>query len=64
MMESQLGAKLGIAFDLDFKDAEGRVLKTIQCKANIPLSGLGLTEAQAQSLIDEQEPSNGDHRTE
>lgn len=63
-MESQLGAKLGIAFDLDFKDAEGRVLKTIQCKANIPLSGLGLTEAQAQSLIDEQEPSNGDHRTE
>lgn len=65
MMETQtIGAKLGIAFALDFKDAAGNVLKTIQCRANLPLSELGLTEAQAQSLIDEQEPSNGDHRTE
>ena len=65
MMETQtIGAKLGIAFALDFKDAEGNVLKTIQCRANLPLSELGLTEAQAQSLIDEQEPSNGNHCTE
>lgn len=65
MMETQtIGAKLGIAFALDFKDADGNVLKTIQCKASIPLSELGLTPDSAQALIDEQEPQHGDHRTE
>lgn len=65
MMTAQpMQASLGLAFDLDFKDVDGNVLKTIQCKANIPLSELGLTPDSAQALIDEQEPQHGDHRTE
>lgn len=65
MMETQtLGARLGLAFSLDFKDAEGNVLKTIQAQASLPLSELGLTVEQAQSLIDAQEPQDGNHRSE
>jgi hypothetical protein len=65
MMTAQpIQASLGLAFDLDFKDADGNVLKTIQCKASLPLSELGLTTDAAQSLIDEQESQDGDHRTE
>jgi hypothetical protein len=65
MMTAQpIQASLGLAFDLDFKDADGNVLKTIQCKASIPLSELGLTPDSAQALIDEQESQHGDHRTE
>jgi hypothetical protein len=60
-MDSQagMGARLGLAFDLEFKDAAGNVLKVVRCKGSVPLSETGLSAEQAQALIDQQEPTNG-----
>lgn len=58
-METSIGARLGIAFDLEFKDAAGNVLKVVNCKGSLPLSETGLSVEQAQALIEQQEPSNG-----
>jgi hypothetical protein len=59
-----IGARLGIAFDLECKDAAGNVLKVIHCKGSFPLSDAGLSVEQAQELINQQEPNNGTDRSE
>ena len=59
-MEVQgMGARLGLSFSLEFKDAQGNLLKTIDCKGSVPLSETGLTAEQAQAIIDQQGSSNG-----
>ena len=61
--QTDMGAKLGISGVLEFRDAQGNLLKTVQMTGSIPLSDVGLTTEQAQTLIDSQEQSNGtDHR--
>ncbi len=59
--EASIGARLGLAFDLEFRDAAGNVLKTVQCRGSVPLAETGLSVEQAQSLIEEQ---HGTHDSE
>lgn len=58
-MQAGMGARLGFAFDLEFKDEAGNVLKVVNCKGSLPLSETGLSAEQAQALIEQQEPANG-----
>jgi hypothetical protein len=53
MMETGLGARLGLAFTLECRDKDGNILKTIDCKGSIPLSQLGIDVDQAKELITE-----------
>lgn len=53
MMETGLGARLGLAFTLECRDKDGNILKTIDCKGSIPLSNMGLSVAEAEALIKE-----------
>ena len=60
-MEVQsMGARLGMSFALEFRDAQGNILKTIDCKGSVPLSEAGLTAEQAQAIIDQQGSGNAD----
>ena len=54
-----VGARLGLAGTLEFKDAEGRVLKTVEINGSVPLSDAGLSIEQAQELINSQGATNG-----
>jgi len=54
-----VGAKLGLAFSLDFRDKDGNVLKTIHCKGSVPLADTGMSVDQAQQLINQQESQHG-----
>ena len=55
-----MGGRLGLSFALEFRDAQGNILKTIDCKGSVPLSETGLTAEQAQAIIDQQGSNNGD----
>jgi hypothetical protein len=60
-------AKLRISGNFEFRDADGNVVKVMHLSGAIPLSELGLTEEQAQALVDENKNNNGedngsDHR--
>jgi hypothetical protein len=48
----RLEAALGISGTFEYRDAAGNVLKTVQVSGSIPLSELGLTQEQAQDLIE------------
>lgn len=54
-------AKLGIRCAFQCKNARGEVIKTIEVSGAIPLSKLGLTEAQAQALVNQSKDSHGPH---
>jgi hypothetical protein len=54
-----VGARLGLAGTLEFKDAAGNVLKTVAFTGSLPLADTGLTADQAQALITQQEPKHG-----
>ena len=58
-MEAGMSARLGFAFDLEFKDAAGNLLKVVNCKGSLPLSETGLSVEQAQALIAQQDQANG-----
>lgn len=64
--ETGLGARLGISGTLECKDKDGKVLSVIELSGSIPLSELGLSIDQAETLIASQpqpETTNGpDHR--
>lgn len=55
-----MSGRLGLSFALEFRDAQGNILKTIDCKGSVPLSETGLTAEQAQAIIDQQGSNNGD----
>lgn len=61
--QTDMGAKLGISGVLEFRDSQGNLLKTVQMTGSIPLSDLGVSAEEAQTIIDSQEPTHGtDHR--
>ena len=37
MKESQLSARIGVAFSLVFKDAAGNIIKTVPVRGSVPL---------------------------
>ena len=57
-----MGAKLGMSFNLEWRDKDGNILKTVQCRGSVPLSETGLTIEQAKQLIKEQ--NHGNHSAE
>ena len=54
-----VGARLGLSGTLEFRDAEGRVLKTVEISGSVPLSDTGLSVEQAQEFINSQGATNG-----
>jgi hypothetical protein len=50
-ISNPVGARLGISAVLEFRDAEGNIIKTVDCAASIPLSDLDLTVDEARELI-------------
>ncbi len=56
-----VGARLGLAGTLEFKDPAGNVLKRVDFAGSVPLADTGLSVEQAQELITQQEPTNGPH---
>jgi len=63
-LTNPVGARLGISAVLEFRDAAGNLLKTVDATASIPLSDLDLTVEEARELITNHEgASHGtDHR--
>jgi hypothetical protein len=59
--KAEIGAKLGISGTLEFRDAQGNVLKTVEMSGAIPLEQLGMTIEQAEQLIKENQ-HGPDHR--
>lgn len=57
--QATLGAQLHVAGNLEFRDKDGNLLKTVGISGTFPLSDLGMTVEQAQQLI--QENSDGTH---
>ena len=53
------GAKLGISGTFEYRNAMGEIIKKVPFTGSVPLSDLGMTEAEAQTLINQQEPKNG-----
>lgn len=51
---AQIGARLRLSGTLEFKDAEGNVLKTMELTGSVPLEELGLTQEQATELVAQQ----------
>lgn len=58
---AQMGAKLGLAGVLVYKDAAGNVIKEVPFTGAVPLAELGLSVEDAQQLIQQQEQSHGTH---
>jgi hypothetical protein len=56
---SPLGARLGLAGTLEFKDAAGNVLKRVDFTGSVPLADSDLSVEQAQQLITQQEADHG-----
>ena len=56
---TSVGARLGLSGTLEFKDAEGRILKTVDFVGSVPLADAGLTVEQAQELINTQGANHG-----
>jgi hypothetical protein len=54
-----VGARLGLAGTLEFKDKDGNVLKRVDFTGSVPLADTGLSVYQAQSIINQQEPQHG-----
>jgi hypothetical protein len=57
-----IGARLNVSGTLEWRDAQGNVLRTTHLSGQVPLESLGLTVDQAQTLIKQQEQSNDHHR--
>ena len=57
---TSVGARLGLSGTLEFKDAQGNVLKTVGFSGSVPLEEAGLTVEQAQELITKQGADDGD----
>lgn len=49
-----VGARLGIAMTLEFKDAAGNMLKRMPMSGSVPLAEAGMSVEQAQQIIDGQ----------
>lgn len=49
--QTSTSGKLGFEGALEFRDAEGRILKVVQVTGSIPLSELGIDEKQATELV-------------
>lgn len=64
MYQTQIGARLGIKGTLEFRNAAGKIIKTIDMNGSVPLEEAGLTVEQAQTLIEQQEKDNGTDRSE
>ena len=56
---TSVGARLGLSGTLEFKDAHGNVLKTVDFTGSVPLDDAGLTVEQAQELITKQGAEDG-----
>jgi hypothetical protein len=50
-IDKPLGARLGISAVLEFRDAAGNIIKSVDATASIPLSDLDLTVDEARNLI-------------
>lgn len=50
-----MGARLGFSGTLIFKNKQGEVIKTTPFSGAIPLERLGLTQEQAQQLVEQQD---------
>lgn len=59
--DSTMGAKLGVSGVLEYRDAAGTLLKTVEIKGAIPLSSLGMSVDEARDLIKQQENADGAH---
>lgn len=60
-----MGALVGIRGTLECRNAAGEVIKTIEMNGEIPLSRLGLTVEQAQTLVEQtKERQDGTDRSE
>lgn len=57
-----IGARLGVRGTLEYRNARGEVIKTVEVRGDIPLAKLGLTEDQARELVQQQE--NQTHGTD
>ena len=55
-----LGARLGLAGTLEFRDKDGAILKAVDFAGSVPLGETGMSVDQAQELItNQQEPQHG-----
>lgn len=55
-----IGGRLGLSGTLEFRDATGAVIKTVDLIGSIPLSETGLTVEQAKQLV-QGEADGADH---
>jgi hypothetical protein len=59
MFSTSVGARLGLSGTLEFRDADGNILKSVDFTGSVPLEDSGLTVEQAQSIINEQGTDHG-----
>ena len=52
--QASTGGRLGISGAIEYRDADGNVLKIVHLTGSIPLADLGLTEQQAADLVAQQ----------
>lgn len=60
--QTSVGVKLGMSGVLEYRDAQGNLLKSVGFSGSIPLSETGLTVEQAKQLIEDQENGSDNHR--
>ena len=55
--QAGVGAKLSVKGALEFKDRDGKVIKTVQVDMAVPLEQLGMSVEEAQELTRQSQPS-------
>lgn len=55
---TSVGARIGIAMTLEFKDKAGNVLKRMPMQGSIPLADTGMSAEEAQSFINAQKEAH------
>ncbi len=54
--------KIGITGTLVYKNAAGEVIKKVEMSGAVPISKLGMTEAQARDFVQQHQQEKSDER--
>lgn len=57
-LSNPVGARLGIALTLEFKDKDGNVLSRVPASGSVSLADTGMSVEEAQQFINQQEGAN------
>lgn len=53
MNTTSVGARLGLAGTLEFRDKDGNILKTVDFTGSVPLEDTGMSVDEAKQLINQ-----------